>query len=260
MAYRNLEVSNRGAVRTITINRPDKLNALNRATVNELIIAFTQAAQDDAVRVVVLAGAGAKAFVAGGDIAEMHDYTPMQAQAFSETGQKLMLTIERLGKPVIARIQGFALGGGMEIAMACHLRVASDAAKFGQPEIKLGLIPGFGGTQRLIRLTGRTAALEMLLTGAPVSARRALELGIVNRVVDAAELDDTVNALADQLADAAPLAAAGILDAVLNGGECSIEQGLAYETHNFALTFCTQDMREGTTAFLEKRKASFQGG
>jgi enoyl-CoA hydratase len=259
MAYRNLDISNRGAVRTITVNRPDKLNALNRDTLNELTLAFAQAAQDDSVRAVVLTGAGEKAFVAGADIAEMHGYTPVQAQGFSRTGQRLMSSIERLGKPVIARIQGFALGGGMELAMACHLRVASEKAKFGQPEINLGLIPGFGGTQRLLRLAGRGAALELCLTGAPINAQRAYELGIVTRVVAAEALDDTVSALADQLAAAAPLAAAGILDAVLQGGETGIDQGLEFETQGFALAFSTEDMREGTTAFLEKRKAEFRG-
>jgi enoyl-CoA hydratase len=259
MAYRNLDISNRGAVRTITVNRPDKLNALNRDTLNELTLAFAQAAQDDGVRAVVLTGAGEKAFVAGADIAEMHGYTPMQAQGFSRTGQRLMSSIERLGKPVIARIQGFALGGGMELAMACHLRVASEKAKFGQPEINLGLIPGFGGTQRLLRLAGRGAALELCLTGAPINAQRAYELGIVTRVVAAEALDDTVSALADQLAAAAPLAAAGILDAVLQGGETGIDQGLEFETQGFALAFSTEDMREGTMAFLEKRKAEFRG-
>jgi enoyl-CoA hydratase len=259
MAYRNLEICNRDAVRTITVNRPDKLNALNRDTLNELTLAFTQAAQDDAVRVVVLAGAGEKAFVAGADISEMHGYTPVQAQSFSRTGQKLMSSIERLGKPVIARIQGFALGGGMELAMACHLRIASEKAKFGQPEINLGLIPGFGGTQRLLRLAGRSAALELCLTGAPITAQRAYELGIVNRVTAVDALDETVHVLADQLAAAAPLAAAGILDAVLQGGETSIDQGLEFETQGFALAFSTEDMHEGTSAFLEKRKAEFKG-
>jgi enoyl-CoA hydratase len=259
MAYRNLETSNRGAVRTITVNRPDKLNALNRDTLNELTLAFAQAAQDDAVRVVVLAGAGEKAFVAGADIAEMNGYTPVQAQGFSRTGQRLMSSIERLGKPVIARIQGFALGGGMELAMACHLRVASEKAKFGQPEINLGLIPGFGGTQRLLRLAGRGAALELCLTGAVINAQRAYELGVVTRVVAPEALDEAVNTLAGQLAAAAPLAAAGILDAVLQGGETGIDQGLEFETQSFALAFSTEDMREGTTAFLEKRKAEFKG-
>ena len=259
MAYRNLEISNRGAVRTIVVNRPDKLNALNRDTLNELGLVFAQAAQDDAVRVVVLTGAGEKAFVAGADIAEMNGYTPVQAQGFSRAGQRLMTSIERLGKPVIARVQGFALGGGMELAMACHLRVASEKAKFGQPEINLGLIPGFGGTQRLLRLAGRGAALELCLTGAPINAQRAYELGIVTRVVAPEALDEAVNTLADQLAAAAPLAAAGILDAVLQGGETAIDQGLEFETQGFALAFSTEDMREGTTAFLEKRKPQFTG-
>jgi enoyl-CoA hydratase len=259
MAYRNLEITHRGAVHTIVVNRPDKLNALNRDTLNELTLAFAQAAHDDAVRVVVLTGAGEKAFVAGADIAEMNGYTPVQAQAFSRAGQRLMSSIERLGKPVIARIQGFALGGGMELAMACHLRVASEKAKFGQPEINLGLIPGFGGTQRLLRLAGRGAALELCLTGAVINAQRAYELGLVTRLVAPEALDEAVNTLADQLATAAPLAAAGILDAVLQGGESAIDQGLEFETQGFALAFSTEDMREGTTAFLEKRKAEFKG-
>ncbi|HKT28311.1 enoyl-CoA hydratase/isomerase family protein [Dyella sp.] len=259
MAYRNLEIGNRGAVRTITVNRPDKLNALNRETLNELTLAFSQAAQDDAVRAIVLAGAGDKAFVAGADISEMSGYTPMQAQSFSRTGQRLMSSVERLGKPVIARIQGFALGGGMELAMCCHLRIASEKARFGQPEINLGLIPGFGGTQRLLRLAGRGAALELCLTGGTITAQRAYELGIVTRVVAPETLDDAVHALADQLAAAAPVAAASILDTVLQGGETSLDQGLEFETKAFALMFATEDMQEGTRAFLEKRKAVFQG-
>ncbi len=259
MAYRNLEIADRGAVRTITVARPDKLNALNRDTLNELTLAFTQAAQEDGVRVVVVAGSGEKAFVAGADIAEMSGYTPLQAQSFSRTGQRLMSLIERLGKPVIARIQGFALGGGLELAMACHLRVASEKARFGQPEINLGLIPGFGGTQRLLRLAGRSAALELCLTGATIGAQRAHELGVVTRVVAPEALDDAVDALADQLAAAAPLAAAGILDAVLQGGETSLDQGLEFETHAFALVFSSEDMREGTRAFLDKRKPEFKG-
>ncbi|HEY4292829.1 enoyl-CoA hydratase/isomerase family protein [Luteibacter sp.] len=259
MAFRTLATADRDGIRTITVNRPDKLNALNRETIGELTLAFRQAAQDDAVRVVVLAGAGEKAFVAGADISEMTAWSPVQAQAASRAGQDLMLTVERLGKPVIAKIQGYALGGGMELAMACHLRVASEKARFGQPEIGLGLIPGFGGTQRLTRLTGRGAALELCLLGQQVDAVRAERLGLVTRVVAADELDATVDAMANQLAAAAPLALKGILDTVIEGGECAIDQGLAFETQGFAIAFSTEDMREGTTAFLERRKATFKG-
>jgi enoyl-CoA hydratase len=259
MAFRTLTTADRGAVRTLTVNRPDKLNALNRETLGELTLAFRQAQQDDAVRVVVLAGAGEKAFVAGADIAEMTTLTPAKAQVFSRVGQDLMLTIERLGKPVVAKIQGYTLGGGMELAMACHLRVASEKAKFGQPEIGLGLIPGFGGTQRLTRLAGRGVALELCLLGQQIDAARAERLGIVTRVVAPEELDATVDAMADQLAAAAPLALKGILEAVIEGGECAIDQGLAFETQGFALAFSTEDMREGTAAFLERRKPSFKG-
>jgi enoyl-CoA hydratase len=259
MAYRNLTTHDDGAVRTITVNRPDKLNALNHETLNELMLAFGQAGQDEDVRVVVLTGAGEKASVPSTAITEMNAHTPIQAQSFSRIGQALMLTIERLGKPVIARIQGYALGGGMELAMACHLRIASNRAKFGQPEINLGLIPGFGGTQRLLRLAGRGAALELCLTGNQVDALRALSLGVVTQVVAPEALDETVSTLATQLAASAPRAAAGILDAVLSGGECGIEQGLDYESQAFALCFATEDMREGTTAFLERRKPQFKG-
>lgn len=259
MAFRNLTSADRGAVRTLTINRPDKLNALNRETINELRVAFEQACHDDAVRVVVLAGAGEKAFVAGADIAELNTISPIQAQEFSRAGQRMMREIEMLGKPVIARIQGFALGGGLEIAMCCHLRIASARARLGLPEITLGLLPGFGGTQRLLRLAGRAATLEMCMLGQPIEAARALELGLVNRVVEADRLDAEVDALADQLAAAAPHALAGILDAVLVGGECAAEEGMDYESKAFALCFATADMREGTTAFLERRKPVFSG-
>jgi enoyl-CoA hydratase len=259
MAFRNLTTSDRDAVRTITVNRPDKLNALNQETIAELTLAFRQAAHDDAVRVVILGGAGEKAFVAGADISEMTAWTPVKAQAASRAGQDLMLAVERLGKPVIGKIQGYALGGGMELAMACHIRVASEKARFGQPEIGLGLIPGFGGTQRLARLAGRGAALELCLLGQQIDAARAERLGIVARVVPAGELDATVEAMADQLAAAAPLALKGILEAVIEGGECAIDQGLAFETQGFAIAFSTEDMREGTSAFLERRKASFKG-
>ena len=259
MAFRNLLSADHGGVRRITINRPDKLNALNRETIGELHIAFDQARYDDSVRVVVLAGSGEKAFVAGADITEFAAATPQQAQQFSRAGQQLMLNIERLGKPVIARIQGFALGGGMELAMCCHLRIASEKAKFGQPEINLGVTPGFGGTQRLLRLAGRGAALELCLTGTPIDAARALALGVVTRVVAAEKLDEEVDALAAQLANSAPHALAGILNAIVLGGESNIDVGLDYETQAFALCCATADMREGTSAFLERRKPSFNG-
>jgi enoyl-CoA hydratase len=259
MAFRNLLIDNRGAVRRITINRPEKLNALNRETINELDIAFTQAKQDDSVRAIVLAGSGEKAFVAGADIGELANLTPLQAQEFSRQGQRMMLRIERLGKPVIARIQGFALGGGMELAMSCHFRIASEKAKFGQPEINLGVIPGFGGTQRLLRLAGRSAALELCLLGSTIDAARAHVIGAISRVVSVDQLDAEVDAMADQLAASAPHALAGILDAILIGGECGIDAGLEYETQAFGLCCTTADMREGTKAFLERRKPVFKG-
>lgn len=257
MAYQNLECRSDGGVRRITINRPDKLNALNCATLTELQLVFNQAREDDAVRVVILAGAGDKAFVAGGDIAELEKLAPEQALAFSEAGQRLMRSIELLGKPVIARIQGFALGGGMELAMACHMRIASERAQFGQPEVKLGLVPGFGGTQRLRRLAGPGAALELCLNGDNIDAARALQLGVVTRVVAADVLDEAVDSLANKLARFSAPAMRAVLDTVLEAGECTLDQGLAFESRAFALLFAGADMREGTRAFLERGKPEF---
>lgn len=253
-----IEIGDDGAVRTLTVNRPDKLNALNRATLEALDAAFAAAAADPQVRVVVLTGAGPKAFVAGADIAEMNGLSPVQGRDFSLLGQTLMRRIERMPKPVLARVNGFALGGGLELAMACHLRIAADTAKVGQPEINLGLIPGFGGSQRLLRLCGRAAALELCLLGTPISAQRALQLGIVNEVVGADALDARVAALASQLAQAAPLALRGILDAIHVGGESALGEGLEYESAQFELMFATEDMREGTAAFLARRPPVFQ--
>ncbi|MBB3798529.1 enoyl-CoA hydratase-related protein [Xanthomonas arboricola] len=250
-------IADHASVRTITVNRPDKLNALNQETLQALDHAFAEAASADDIRVVVLTGAGPKAFVAGADIAEMRDLSAMQGREFSLLGQQLMRRIERMPKPVIAMVNGFALGGGLELAMACHLRVAASSARLGQPEINLGLIPGFGGTQRLLRLTGRAAALELCLLGLPIDAARAFQLGLVNRVVEPEALQDETLALAQRLAAAAPLALRGILDAVVFGGECAIEEGLQLETAQFALLFASDDMREGTGAFLEKRPAHF---
>ena len=252
-------IADHGAVRLITVNRPDKLNALNAATLDALHRAFDDAAADPGVRVVVLTGAGPKAFVAGADIGEMNTLTPVQGRDFSLRGQRMMRRVERMPKPVIAMVNGFALGGGLELAMCCHLRIASQTAKFGQPEINLGLIPGFGGTQRLLRLAGRAAALELCLLGAPVDADRARELGLVNRVVAADQLHAHTMQVAEQLAQAAPLALRGMLDCIHIGGECGIEEGLEFESAQFGLMFSTSDMREGTAAFLQRRKPAFTG-
>jgi enoyl-CoA hydratase len=259
MPYQNLLVDDLDAVRRITLNRPDKLNALDRLTLDELHAAFADTAASGAIRAVVLTGAGPKAFVAGADIAEMNTLTPLQARDFSRHGQALMTRIERLGKPVVAMVNGFALGGGLELAMACHLRIAADTAKLGQPEVNLGLLPGFGGTQRLLRLVGRGATLELCLLGQNIDAARALQLGLVTRVVAAAELEAETMKVAQQLAQAAPQALRGVLDAVLVGGEAALDAGLDYETQAFALAFSSEDMREGTTAFLARRKPAFVG-
>jgi enoyl-CoA hydratase len=254
-----LLIDDQGAIRRITVNRPERLNALDATTLDALDAAFAAAANDASVRVVVLTGAGPKAFVAGADIAQMKGLSPVEGRDFSLRGQRMMRRMEKMPKPVIAMVNGFALGGGLELAMACHLRIAADTAKVGQPEINLGLIPGFGGTQRLLRLCGRAATLELCLVGAPIDAARAYALGIVNRVVPAADLEAETMKLAEQLANAAPLALRGMLDCVNIGGECGIEEGLEYESAQFGLVFSTQDMREGTGAFLEKRKPAFIG-
>ena len=259
MSESPLSIDTQDGIRIITINRPDKLNALNSTTLDALHQAFDAAAEDADVRVVVLTGAGEKAFVAGADISEMNGLTPVEGRDFSLRGQRMMRRIEKMPKPVIAAINGFALGGGLELAMCCHLRIAGDNAKVGQPEINLGLIPGFGGSQRLLRLAGRAATLELCLTGAPINAERARELGIVNRVVPASDLMTETMKLAGQLANAAPLALRAMLDCVNIGGECGIEEGLEYESAQFGLVFSTDDMREGTSAFLDKRKPAFKG-
>ncbi len=245
------------AVRILSVDRPDKLNALNRATLEALDVAFAAAAIAPAIRAVVLTGSGSRAFVAGADIAEMNSLNALDGRDFSLLGQRLMRRIERLPKPVIAMVNGYALGGGLELAMACHLRIAADTARLGQPEINLGLIPGFGGTQRLLRLAGRAAALELCLLGQPIDAQRALQLGLVNRVVPAAELETETLALAARLAASAPLAMRGILDTIIVGGECGLDEALQFESTQFGLLFASDDMREGTSAFLDKRTPQF---
>ena len=259
MSHSPLQIDDRGAVRAVTVNRPDKLNALDADTLDALHDAFEAAATDPAVRAVVLTGAGPKAFVTGADISQMVDLSPVQARDFSLRGQRTMRRIETMSKPVIAMINGFALGGGLELAMACHLRLAADTARMGQPEINLGLVPGFGGTQRLLRLAGRAATLELCLGGAPVDAARAHQLGIVNQVLAPEKLEEATMELANRLASAAPLALRGILDCVNTGAECGIGEALEFESTQFGLVFSTSDMREGTRAFLEKRRPEFSG-
>jgi enoyl-CoA hydratase len=259
MAYENLLVERDGAVLIVTINRPDKLNALNTKTVEELGHAMAAARADRDVRAIVLTGAGEKSFVAGADINELSTQSPVSGREHARSGQATFERIEKLGKPVIAAINGFALGGGCELAMACTLRLAADTAKLGQPEINLGLIPGYAGSQRLPRIVGRGRALELLLGGAPITADEAWRIGLVNRVVPAAQLMTEARALAQTLAAKPPIAVRYILDAVSAGLEMPFAEAQDYEATLFGLVATTDDMREGTRAFLEKRKPTFQG-
>jgi enoyl-CoA hydratase len=259
MAYQNLLLDRESGVAVVTINRPDKRNALNAATLDELRRAILEIKHDDSVRAVVLTGAGDKAFVAGADINELAVQTPVSGREHARTGQHVFDLLEHLGKPVIAALNGVALGGGCELAMACTLRVAADTAKLGQPEINLGLMPGYAGTQRLSRLVGKGRALEILLTGDAIGAEEALRIGLVNRVVPASELMSESKKLAATLAAKAPVAARYIIDAVNQGLEMPLSEAEAHEATLFGLVSTTDDMREGTRAFLEKRKAEFKG-
>src|SRR6266536_937800 len=243
----------------VTINRPDKLNALNATVIAELADAVGHIEGDEAVRGVILTGAGSKAFAAGADIAELVGQGPMEGKARALAGQQMMRRLERCGKPVIAAVNGFALGGGCELAMACHLRVASDSAKFGQPEVKLGIAPGYGGTQRLPRLVGKGVALELILTGEPIDAREAYRIGLVNKVVPPAELLPTTERTLRGILALGPLAVRLALEAVDQGLEMTLDQGLLLEANHFGLLAATRDMKEGLTAFLEKRAPRFEG-
>jgi enoyl-CoA hydratase len=259
MTYEMLQVERDGAIAVVTIARPKVLNALNAATLAELGQVFDALAADDAVRAIVLTGAGEKSFVAGADINELAVQTPVQGKEHAAAGQRVFDRIETLGKPVIAAINGFALGGGCELAMACTLRIAADTARLGQPEINLGLLPGYGGSQRLPRLVGRGVALELLLTGDMISAARAFEIGLVNRVVAAADLLTEARKLATVLAGKAPVALRYILEAVQHGAEMPLAEAQHLEATLFGLVASTDDMREGTRAFLEKRPAAWKG-
>jgi len=255
----NVLYEKRGAIAYVTVNRPKVLNALNTATWKDLRTAFEHARDDDAVRGVILTGAGDKAFVAGADISELAHASAIDAERSSSSGQEVLNLVENLGKPVIAAINGFALGGGCETAMACTIRIAVEHAKFGQPEVKLGLLPGGGGTQRLPRLVGRGRALQLILSGEIISAQEAWRIGLVNEVVPAADLIPRAEAILKMIASNAPIAVKLSLEAVNKGMDTSQSEGFALEASYFGLCAGTEDKKEGTSAFLEKRAPKFLG-
>jgi enoyl-CoA hydratase len=253
----NLLLQRDGALVTLTVNRPDKLNALNAATLAELDAALRELHADDTVQALILTGAGEKAFVAGADIAELANLGPQSGRDMARRGQRLFRDLELFPKPVVAAVNGFALGGGCELALACHVRLASDNASFGLPEVSLGLIPGYGGTQRLARLVGRGRAIEMTLTGQRVTAEDAFRLGLVNRVVPQAALLEEARQLVGAMLKNGPVAVRAALEAIVQGTEMPLEQGLTLEANLFGLICASEDMTEGTAAFLEKRKPRF---
>ena len=259
MPYTTLLTDLVDGVLTLTVNRPDKLNALNDQVIADLGRAALEAAANDQVKGVILTGAGAKAFVAGADISELVSQSPLKAKERSLTGQAVFRRLEALRKPVIAAVNGFCLGGGCELAMACHLRIASESARFGQPEVKLGIGPGYGGTVRLPRLVGRGRAIELLLTGAMIDAQEAWRLGLVNRVVPADRLLPETETLIRSILAQGPHAVACVLEAVDAGLEMDRDEALLLEANHFGLLSSTADMREGMQAFLEKRPARFLG-
>jgi len=258
-ALAHVPYEKRSAIAYVTVNRPKVLNALNAPTWADLRTAFEDARGDDAVRGVILTGAGDKAFIAGADISELAHATALDAEESSRFGQEVLELIENLGKPVIAAVNGFALGGGCETAMACTMRIAVDSAKFGQPEVKLGLLPGGGGTQRLPRLVGKGRALQLILSGEMISAQEAYRIGLVNEVVPAANLIGRAEQILKQIASNAPVAVRLSLEAVNRGMDTSQSEGFALEASYFGLCAATDDKREGTSAFLEKRAAQFHG-
>ena len=258
-AFANILYEKKGAIAYVTLNRPKVMNALSHATWEELDAAFEDARDDDAVRGVILTGAGDKAFIAGADISELAHVTAVEAEQASAFGQKVLNFVENLGKPVVAAINGFALGGGCETAMACTVRIASENAKFGLPEVSLGLIPGGGGTQRLPRLIGKGRALELILTGGMISAQEAYRIGLVNQVVPLPELISRAEAILNQIFAKAPISLKYALEAVNKGLETTLEEGLSLEASYFGLCAATEDKKEGPSAFLEKRKPQFQG-
>lgn len=259
MAYKNILFEVKDRIAYVTINRPQVLNALNIETVEELSKVFSAIEEDEKVASVILTGAGEKAFVAGADIGELVKLDALGGRDFSLNGQRVFNQIENLSKPVIAAVNGFALGGGCELALACTLRVAAETARFGQPEINLGIIPGYGGTQRLARLVGKGRALEMVLTGNMVSAEEAYRIGLVNKVAPLSELMGETKKLAEVIMSKGPIAVRLAMVAINQGLQMSLQQGLQMEASLFGLTCATEDMKEGTSAFLEKRKPAFKG-
>jgi len=259
MTFQTLLFEVRDGIAFVTINRPDKLNALNDQVVEELGRAADRIAGDAAIKGALLTGAGPKAFVAGADIADLAKQGPFDGKARALRGQGVLRRLETCGKPVVAAINGFALGGGCELAMACHLRIASETAKFGQPEVKLGIAPGYGGTQRLPRLVGKGVALQLILTGEMIDAAEAYRIGLVNRVVPADQLLAESEKMLRGILAMGPLAVRLVLEAVDQGLEMTLDEGLLLEANHFGLLAATRDMKEGLTAFLEKRQAKFEG-
>jgi len=259
MGYENLLFEVKDQIARITFNRPNVLNALNFKTVDELADCLENARRDNAVRVVILTGAGEKAFVAGADINELARQTALDGKDTALRGQGVFRRLETMGKPSIAAINGFALGGGCELALACTMRIASRNARLGQPEVKLGILPGYGGTQRLARLCGKGVAHELILTGEMIGAEEALRIGLVTRVTEPAELLPTAESIARKIIANASLAVKYSMEAIERGMEMPQEEGLFLEATLFGLCCATEDMREGTRAFLEKRPAKFQG-
>ena len=259
MVYENLVYEKRDGIAFITFNRPKVLNALNRRTIEELQHALLEARDDAAVRVLILTGSGDKAFVAGADINELAQQTAVNGKEFSIFGQGVLHLLETMGKPSICAVNGFALGGGCELALSCSIRIASKNAKLGQPEVKLGIIPGYGGSQRLARLCGKGVAHELCLTGEMITAEEAQRIGLVNQVYESAELLPAAEAMAKKIIEKAPLAVKYCMEAIERGVEMPQEEGLFLEATLFGLCCATDDMREGTTAFLEKRPAVFKG-
>jgi enoyl-CoA hydratase len=257
--FENLLFEKKDVIAYVTVNRPKVLNALNMATMEELRRVFTAIKEDRGIRAVILTGSGEKAFIAGADISELQKHNAVEGKEYTHRGQSVLDLIENLGKPVIACINGFALGGGCEIAMACTIRIASENAKLGQPEVKLGIIPGYGGTQRLPRLVGKGLAMQLVLSGEMITAQEALRIGLVNDVVPAGELIPRAEGLAKKIAANAPLAVQYAMEAVNKGLEMTLAEGLYLEATLFGVSCATEDKREGTTAFLEKRPPQFKG-